>query len=70
MKRDLRKSIEAYKKKFYPMQHNSGAFYYNDLKRIYELSNGDLWDAIVNALMAGFMIGYRYAKREQRKKVN
>lgn len=49
-----------------------GAFYASDLDRIRDrnmTSEGvNLYKVIVDALRAGFMIGYRCAKREQRTK--
>lgn len=38
MRRDLEKSIEAYKKKFYNATGNAGAFFASDLHQIKELS--------------------------------
>lgn len=38
MRRDLEKSIEAYKKKFYNATGNAGAFFASDLTQIKELS--------------------------------
>lgn len=73
MRRDLEKSIEAYKKKFYNATGNAGAFYASDLEQIKELAIDSggvvrLWDAIGYALEAGFMVGYRYGKKEGKKK--
>ena len=73
MKRDLEKSIEAYKKRFYNATGNAGAFFASDVEQIKDLATTEdgevsLFDAIGNALEAGFMIGYRYAKNEARKK--
>lgn len=68
--RDLRKSIEEYQKKFY--NSNSGCFYASDIEQIAQLATDsgrvDLYEAISSALQAGFMVGYRYGKKEARKK--
>ncbi len=69
MKRDLQKSIEAYKTKYYHRADSKGAFYVGDVNQIIELSEAEttketLYKAIENALYAGYMIGYRTAKRE------
>lgn len=73
MRRDLEKSIEAYEKKFYNATNNTGAFFTSDFYQIKELSTdsrgvAQLWDAIRYALEAGFMVGYRYGKKEGKKK--
>ena len=75
MRRDLEKSIEAYEKKFYNAtgNGNAGAFFASDLTQIKELSTDSggvvrLYDAISYALEAGFMVGYRYGKKEGKKK--
>ena len=70
MKRDLQKSIEAYKTKYYHRADSKGAFYVGDIKQIIELSEAKttretLCKAIENALYAGYMIGYKTAKRER-----
>ena len=69
MKRDLQKAIEEYKTKYYHRTDSKGAFYVGDIKQIKEISkannpNETLINAIENALYAGYMIGYRTAKRE------
>ena len=73
MTRDLKKSVEAYKKKFYNATGNTGAFYVTDFDQIKELATDSggvvsFWDAIGYALEAGFMVGYRYGKKEGKKK--
>ena len=72
--RNIKKAIEDYKKQFWRKEnsHNRGAFYYSDYRQIADLSTkGEILDisaAIDNALMAGFMIGYRTARRESRER--
>ena len=70
MKRDLHKAIEEYKTKYYNRSDGKGAFYVTDVNQIKELSESrdtkeTLYNAIGNALEAGFMIGYRTAKKER-----
>lgn len=65
MKRDLQKYVEDYKRKFYGNEYNGGAFYVSDFYQITDMGT-DLFDLIDNALMAGFMVGYKKAKREKR----
>ena len=71
MSRDLNKYIEEYMKKFEDTGSSKGAFYAQDITQIYE-RNRDKKDAafymISDALEAGFMVGYKYAKREANKK--
>lgn len=68
--RDLQKSIEEYQKKFY--NSNSGGFYTSDIEQIAQLAADsgrvNLYEAISSALQAGFMVGYRYGKKEAWKK--
>ena len=47
--------------------YNIGAFFASDYQEIKENSKS-LYDVMDLALMAGFMIGYRRAKREERLK--
>ena len=64
--RDIQKAINDYLKMF-PADGKKGSFYASDAYQIREVSN-DIWDSIFKALMAGFMVGYRYGKREQEKR--
>ena len=70
MQRNLKKAVEDYNAKFGSMKNNKGAFFVNDYFQIREMSleNSEkdiLLTAIDNALKAGFMIGYKCAKREE-----
>ena len=47
--------------------HNIGAFFASDYQEIKENSKS-LYDIMDLALTAGFMIGYRRAKKEERQK--
>ena len=67
MGRDLKKAIADYKKQYERRNGNEAAFYYDDLQQIHDMS-ADEYDVISNALIAGFMIGYRKAQRDHRKK--
>ena len=64
MNRSIEKAIEEYKKVFCVDNCKRGKFFVSDYMQIKELSNGDYWQSVYNATMAGFMIGYRTAKRE------
>ena len=68
MYRDLRKYIAEYdgfrKRNKYGNKH---AFYNSDLDQIIDLGKGDAGIAL-NALKAGFVIGYRAGKRETQKR--
>lgn len=73
MKRDLQKAVAEYKTKYYRRMDNKGAFYAGDVNQILNMSKSDttsetLYNAIENALYAGYMIGYRTAKRERANK--
>ena len=69
MFRDMQKAIEDYKKTFCHNNNGTkGAFYASDIQQIYNSIGNDAYSLIANALEAGFMIGYRCAKREKRNK--
>ena len=42
---------------------NKGAFFVNDFTELFEMSKND-YELMCNSLNAGFIIGYRTAKRE------
>ena len=72
MKRDLKKAVQEYDKRYSKKDSGEGAFYASDIIQIKEMSEGNtaanlLFDAISNALKAGFMIGYRKALRDLKK---
>ena len=65
--RSMQKAIDDYKKKFTDSgNHNKGGFWASDMWQIKEISNSKIWECIQNALMAGFMVGYRYGKKENK----
>lgn len=64
--RDIKKSIQDYKEQFF-VRSGKGQFYLSDFEQVDELSDGTTFDLIANGMMAGFMIGYRYAKREMKR---
>lgn len=70
MQRDLRKYLADYMEHF--EKKNRGCFYTNDFYQIMEITadggEGGVYSLILNSLMAGFMIGYRKAKRDSRKR--
>ena len=65
MKRDLKKAIQDYRKRFRSGGDVDGAFYGSDLCQIKDISSGYV-DSVFNSLEAGFMIGYRKAQRDYR----
>ena len=71
MERNVTKDIEEYKSEF--LAKNVGKFYADDIFQICEISSGkdggvNLYTHIENALMFGFMVGYRCAKRDAGKR--
>ena len=74
MKDRVKKAVEDYNRKYMLSANNEGAFYATDINQIVEMTQpkGSVTDftyaLIVNALKAGFMIGYRKAQRDARKK--
>ena len=74
MKRDLKKDVAEYWKKY---GTTAGCFHYSDIKQIVEMSGGlhkgqpvDLWGIINNALTVGFMVGLRRGKFEVKNRIN
>ena len=72
MNRDIKKAIREYMQLTdYRKSKTRGAFYTDDVKQIIELSTTDgrtsTADAVLNALQAGFTIGYRTARSDARR---
>ena len=69
MKRNVKKHIEEYQKRFvYGNEENAKTtFYTSDFEQIRELSAGNYFYSIDNALMFGFMMGVRYAENRKEK---
>ena len=70
MKR-IEKAVQDYKARYLKTSHNEGAFYASDYIDVINISGGNnatVWDLVNNALRAGFMIGYRKAQRDYRKR--
>ena len=67
MERNVKKDIEEYRRRYYGTSSTNGKFNQNDFYQIVEIGGSKL-DIIFNALEAGFMVGYRLAKREDRKR--
>lgn len=70
MKRNMRKAIADYKKRYGGKTNAEGAFFCVDIAQIAEISGGvdKTYNLIENSLFAGFMIGYRKAQRDYRKR--
>lgn len=78
MKRSIEKAVTDYRKKYYKNENREGLFYASDICQVKELAEkeaqpygghimGVLYNAIGIALEAGYMIGYRTAKRHARR---
>lgn len=46
---------------------NEAAFYLTEIKAIYDTGEGDIATAIMHAMQAGFMVGYRKGKADAKK---
>ena len=57
-------AINEYQRK----KENKGCFTVSDLCEIFELSKGNSFEIMQNSLCAAYIIGYRTAKREERKR--
>ena len=53
--RSIKKAVEDYKQKF----RGNDRFTLSDMAQVKEISTDDIYDMIINALRAGYMIGYR-----------
>lgn len=71
MIRDICKCVDEYEQKFFGRGGRKASFYMTDLTGIVEKSGGALntYSLVFNALEAGFMVGYKCAKREDKKSV-
>lgn len=72
MRRDLRKYIAEYLRRYDGTEKDS--FRVSDYQQIWQMSSGgssgDLYyDLVFNGLMAGFMVGYKKAVRDERAKL-
>ena len=74
MNRDIQKVLSEYNSKFEKRTDRRGKFFPSDINQIARIAHDQgigqnvLFFAIQNALEVGFMIGYKYSKREGRKK--
>lgn len=60
-------AIKQYKSKYFNRNDGVGTFYLSDYYSVVECSKPYALDLVMNALMAGFTIGYRRAKRDGHK---
>lgn len=71
MKRDLLKASNDYERMVEKLPNNQAAFYASDIMQIVNSCGGwrniDPCNAITMALNAGFMVGYRFAKKQNEK---
>jgi len=70
-RRNMQKMIDEYKHKFWGKKnHGRGTFYASDFWQIMEIGEregGGVSDYIDNAMMAGFMCGYKLGRRDQKE---
>lgn len=71
MERDIKKCVDEYERKYFGTKSAKGKFYLSDLEGIVEKSGGldDIYHLIYYALEAGFVVGYKCAKRENRRQL-
>lgn len=72
MKRNIKKICADYHELKKKKPESFGEFYYSDMVQLIEMArtqegNEQLYEAVCRSLEAGFMIGYRCAKREQKR---
>ena len=76
MKNRIEKAAQDYKTQYYGKHSNEGAFYASDFYEVKEAAEKiggggaatTLYEAIGTALEAGFMIGYRKAQQDYKKR--
>ena len=72
MGRDITKSLDNYKQWISKQKSTKGAIYYSDAQQLIELSTTDGkcygHELALNAIQAGFWIGYCAGKREAAKR--
>ena len=66
MKRNLQKAIHDFEKMATKNNTCKHGIYLSDINQIHELAEGSPVLSILMALEAGYMIGYRTAKRERK----
>lgn len=67
MKRNLLKAAEDYQRLTEKLDNGQGSFYVPDVVQIMEACNEKPLDVCYTALQAGFMVGYRFAKKQERE---
>ena len=65
MNRDMKKAIEEYKR---ISSNNSRRymFFYSDIKQLVD-SSRNIVDGVIDGLMAGFAIGYKARRKDQKE---
>ena len=70
MKRSIKNAIEEYRRRFWYDEQNAktqrGEFYVSDTIQLLEMSE-DKYDLVSNSMQAGFMIGYRLGRKDQKE---
>ena len=67
MERNIKKLIEEYNHKYMQPESKRGQISASDIYQIADISQGNAYSMITNALAAGIMIGYRLAKKEAKE---
>ena len=68
MNRDIDRCLRDYRGMASGWKTNAGRFYPSDIEQLMLRSGGSMYKACALGLEAGFMIGYRHAIRQARKK--
>lgn len=71
MKRDMQKAIDEFNRRF--TERGRDVFFVSDINAIRDISESrsgtpDPCTMVINALSSGFMIGYRFAQADARKR--
>lgn len=66
MNRSMKKAIEDYNRMVEKRKKTRYLLYMSDFFQLYELSDNKA-DMIVNVLKAGFMIGYKAGRKDQKE---
>lgn len=64
----ISRSAAEYKRRFYTLTDNTGAFRVSDFYEALQIADGDISELINTCFNSGFMIGYRRGVAECRKR--
>ena len=64
----ISRSAAEYKRRFYALTDNTGAFRVSDFYEALQIADGDIYELMSTCFNSGFMIGYRRGVAECKKR--